>query len=210
MTENNIIKYLNKYFANHEYRLYNVFIFEWESDFFCISSSGYTIEVEIKISRSDFKADFKKTTKHIMLSRADKNSVSVPSYEWKNVSAFEYRAPIIPNKFYYCCPEGLIAVDEIPEYAGLLYYSESIKTRYDELESGIIEVKPAKFLHKNKPDISKRLLSKYYFMYQGIRSDYIELMYKYRELQYSLGWDKEKADKRIEIEQKYYEPKLFE
>lgn len=38
----------------------NVYVYKNESDYLCIHRNGFTTEVEIKISRSDFKADFKK------------------------------------------------------------------------------------------------------------------------------------------------------
>ena len=62
ITERTILKSLWHLFGNYEYRLLNSYIFrhDWESDFFAISKSGYAIEVEVKISKSDFKADFKK------------------------------------------------------------------------------------------------------------------------------------------------------
>jgi hypothetical protein len=62
-----IYKALYRNFVTHEYKLFNSFIFNWESDFFCQSKSGYYIEVEVKVSRGDFFADFKKRDKHRVL-----------------------------------------------------------------------------------------------------------------------------------------------
>ncbi len=59
-TENDYIKLLYRHFCNFEYKLNNSFIYDWECDFFGISKTGYAYEVEVKISRSDFFADFKK------------------------------------------------------------------------------------------------------------------------------------------------------
>lgn len=60
MTEKIIQKALFLKFDSHQYRFANVFFFENESDFLSFLPSGYCYEIEIKISRSDFKADFKK------------------------------------------------------------------------------------------------------------------------------------------------------
>src|SRR5688572_25955103 len=60
MTAFDINKHLNRLFANYEYKLQNSFVFNWECDFFCMSKSGYFVEVEIKVSRSDFFKDFEK------------------------------------------------------------------------------------------------------------------------------------------------------
>ena len=43
------------------------FSYTWESDFLALTKSGYLYEGEVKISKSDFKADFKKKEKHNIL-----------------------------------------------------------------------------------------------------------------------------------------------
>ena len=53
-----------------EYLLENTYVFAWESDVFGISKSDYITEIEVKSSRSDFKADFSKVKKHNMLKAA--------------------------------------------------------------------------------------------------------------------------------------------
>lgn len=71
-----------------------------EADVVSILKSGYVSEYEVKISRSDFKADSKKQ-------------------KWKY---FHLRIETgIPNYFYYVCPDGLIKKDEIQDFAGLIY-----------------------------------------------------------------------------------------
>ena len=73
-----------------------------ESDIIVLTKSCLTCEIEIKCSRSDFKADFKKTQKHKRLKSGN--------------------CPI--NKFFYACPTGMIEPNEIPSYAGLIYVSD--------------------------------------------------------------------------------------
>jgi hypothetical protein len=70
MTENDIFRSLLRLFTTHKYVINNVFVFrdDWESDYFGMTDSGYAYEVEIKISRSDFKKDFTKKDKHKTLS----------------------------------------------------------------------------------------------------------------------------------------------
>lgn len=52
----------------------NIYIGSWEADILEITKSGYTYEYEVKISKSDFKADFDFTNlicqKHVDLNRA--------------------------------------------------------------------------------------------------------------------------------------------
>jgi len=78
-----------------------------EMDVLSILKSGYIVEIETKISRSDFKADAKKT-------------------KWK---FFDLRVEgQIPNYFYYACPKDMISKDEIQKYAGLIYVDNGIVT----------------------------------------------------------------------------------
>lgn len=60
-----------------------------------------TVLIEVKISRSDFFADAKK-----------------PFRANPEQGIGEYR--------FYCCPDGLIGVDELPTNWGLLYYKDGI------------------------------------------------------------------------------------
>lgn len=57
-----------------------------------------------------------------------------------------------PNQLYFACPSDLIKPEEIPIYAGLLYYEKGYMTM----------VKKAPYLHKRKQDLNKVLLSKFY------------------------------------------------
>lgn len=70
-----------------------------EIDFLTVTSSNYAIEYEIKVSRSDFFADFKKK-KHRQMARGKGGKIS---------------------KFYYVCPLDMIKEKEVPSYAGLIY-----------------------------------------------------------------------------------------
>lgn len=56
---------VRRLFTNYEYKLQNSYVYDWESDFFAISKSGYTLEVEVKVSRSDYFKDFEKP-KHVL------------------------------------------------------------------------------------------------------------------------------------------------
>jgi len=75
--------------------------FDIEMDVFSISTSGLLYEFEVKISKSDFKADAKKK-------------------KW-----IKYNIPDIhstPNYFSYACPKDIISLDSIPKYAGPYYF----------------------------------------------------------------------------------------
>lgn len=123
----------------------NLNIYNWESDVLKITKSNYSYEFEIKISRSDFKNDFKhKKNKHIILE--NKEDVNKPNY------------------FYYVVPTDLIKVDEMPDYAGLIYVKGVVfgtNIRYY-----FTEIKKAPKLHKEKLDINElNLVDKFYYNY---------------------------------------------
>lgn len=91
-------------------------------DILIITKSKLAIDIEVKISRADFKADFKKSTKHLYL----KDKLGKESY------------------FYFAVPKGLVSVDEIPSYSGLIY-----------VDGGNVEIiKKAPILSKQKVDDS--------------------------------------------------------
>src|SRR5688572_4816975 len=54
--------------SNHDHKFENVYVHEWEADSFSVTSTGYVYEIEVKISRSDFLADFKKPKHHLFKS----------------------------------------------------------------------------------------------------------------------------------------------
>lgn len=122
-----------------KYLIHNLFVFDWESDYLAITKAGLIHEVEIKISKHDFKNESKNKSAKFAL--------------------FESRTEttMIPDFFYYCVPENLISVEEVPEYAGLLYVND-----YGFLTTP----KSAPRLKKEKTDLSKlNLTDKFYFRY---------------------------------------------
>lgn len=179
---------IESFFPSAEYVVENAYMYAWECDIFIQMKSGYHYEIEQKISRSDFKADFKKSAKHFQLANSKTELITIPGSKldrfinnddiikfdynideikgreanrWRQESGFYYwlssyvsfRRNLIPNRFFYITPKGLINKKEVPKYAGLLEYSEG----------EIKQVKSAPFLHKNKYNYDKILLDKYKF-----------------------------------------------
>jgi len=89
----------------------------WLNDEYVAKEVGFifTTLVEVKVSRSDFLADFKKPHRLVQ-----KDGMG--------------------NYRYYCCPDGMIKPDELPENWGLLY----------ERNGKIKSIKTAKFVESNK------------------------------------------------------------
>lgn len=149
-------------FKSDEYKIENTYIFDWESDYFSLTKSGYSREVEIKVSKSDYKADFKKKKHIYLLSCYNKEGYFYKGKfrGWKNKhQEIKWFVENIPNRFYFAMPKNMIDIDEIPSYAGLIYV-DGWKTKV---------IKKAPLLHRNKFD-ECRLLSRYRNKYYKYRN----------------------------------------
>lgn len=126
MNTKEITIHLQKWLYQHSniYQAVNFSRSFHECDILGVTKALITTEIEIKVTRRDFRADKNKIAKHLRLEAGNQESF------WN-----------IPNKFYYGCPKELIKLTEIPLYAGLLWVDES----------GNVEVirKPA-MIHKEK------------------------------------------------------------
>lgn len=107
--------------------LENVYIYKgWECDVFMVDRNLYSEEFEVKRSRADFQADLGlKTDKHHRTSNGQG-----------------------ANRFWFVCPQDMIYVDEVPEYAGLYYVIEK------GMQKWLTCKKKAPKLHNNKIDNS--------------------------------------------------------
>lgn len=178
-TEEFIQESLNKFFSPNsvKYNIDGLYVFEWESDKLLETKSGYMYEFEIKVSRADFKNDFKhKREKHIILEGAEKYPDKyLPKYyelldesrkrggraeeyfhRWAdNSGAYLAEGHRRPNYFYYAVPTDLIKEDEVPQYAGLIYVNQW---------GGISAIKKAPCLHKDKyTDEELNFAEKFYY-----------------------------------------------
>lgn len=144
-TEQSILDRLRLgYMSNPAYVIANLFVFTWESDFLLKTKSGYWYEVEVKISRADFKND----RKH----KSDKYDILEGRKEG-----------LRPNYFSYCVPKELLdsVRDLIPDYAGI-----SVVDGY----GNVWLMRPPEPLHKEKlSDEALGLLEKFYYNYSNLR-----------------------------------------
>jgi len=116
----------------------NYFYKGFECDILAVSKKLFTTEYEIKLTKSDFGADFQKRRDY---------------YSWKERKVFksvnkhqEIMDGKRTNRFYFVVPRDLDV--DIPDYAGkIIFYEE-----YKEIRFKI--VKRAKTLHKETIDNS--------------------------------------------------------
>ncbi len=155
-TEESIATILRSHYnQGYTYRLNNIFIYgaDWESDFFCVDDEGYATEFEIKISRADFKGDFRKY-KHLLFRKIEK------------------RGLLMPNKFYYVVPDGMVSPDDIPRYAGLIYV----------VGSHLKVIRRAPYLHREKRDYRRIIAPKVYDRYSVQRRQLAVVRHENMEL----------------------------
>ena len=100
-----------------------------ECDVISISKSDYIYEYEIKISRTDFKKDFVKE-KHSFIINESFTKV-------KGGDTFY----MVPNYFNFVVPSNLVSIEEVPDYAGLIYMNDIGKFEI---------IKKPKLIHKTK------------------------------------------------------------
>jgi len=156
-----------QYICNPQYLINNLYVFDWESDYLAMTRSGYFYEVEIKISKSDFKADFLKKEKHALISNTF-NMHDIP-HDGKY-----YKSTTAPNYFSYCVPEGLIDIRDIPPYAGLLEIDRRHQIRCVR--------KPPK-LHDNKilKSLESTLMNKFYYNYRSMLFERNDQLWNYKK-----------------------------
>lgn len=131
-------KYLQ--FHGHSCILKSFYYQNSEMDFMSLYND-HLVEYEIKTCRLDYQSDFKKM---------------VFAGKPLNKHALLKSGKFISNRFYYVCPGGLIDIEHLPDYAGLIVYHK---------EGNWFEiVKMAPWLHKNRvtPGFYKTLSLKLY------------------------------------------------
>lgn len=157
-TERGIQDVLTKYFlssSTKKYNIYNLFVYDWESDYLAVTNNDYVYECEIKISRADFFNDLKnKKEKHQILESSEVSGSKRPNY------------------FYYAVPDGLIKPEEVPAYAGLIYVNPW----------GVSIVKDAKGLLPGKSAINElKLVDKFYWCTMNYRQKFNEAEVSYNK-----------------------------
>lgn len=110
----------------------------FECDFLAMTRAGYLHEVEIKRSRADYFKDYEKIA--LGLWHGKENGYV---HEKKHDLI---QAGKLSNYFWFCVPEGLVKLEEVPEYAGL------IVLRKDRYGVNPVVLRHAPKLHKTKPE----------------------------------------------------------
>ena len=197
LTEQKIQRVLNKFMASPKYKVDGLFVFRWESDKLLWTKSGYIYEFEIKISRADYKNDFKhKIEKHLLLNSKLKepseqlqqtlfdNLLKLKQKRYPNITMDQVKKECIchlpentrlPNFFYYVVPVGMLKPEEVPPYAGLIYINTDKEPKHyrgkpDKWIYNFSIMRPAPKLHKTKyTDAELNLSEKFYYNWQATK-----------------------------------------
>lgn len=86
---------------------------EWDA--IHITTSGYMTGYEIKLSKSDFKADFKKDRHYLLENRLPKH----PKIKYRGLG-------LLPKYFYYVINGFDLDLSEVPDYAGLIIMDDHV------------------------------------------------------------------------------------
>ena len=93
-----------------EYVLTNYFHSDWEADILLIGQDGQSHEIEIKLSKSDFRNDFKKFYTN--------QKTREQFLKHDKISCGDY----ICNQFSFLIPMGMVDHDEIPDHCGIIEF----------------------------------------------------------------------------------------
>ena len=90
--------------------LTNFFHADWEADLLMIDAQGLSHEIEIKLSRSDFKNDFKKCYVHPHTGQRFHKHDKILSGDY------------VCNQFSFLLPMGMVAPEDVPAHCGIIEF----------------------------------------------------------------------------------------
>ncbi len=130
----------------------------WECDVFELTQAGMFVEYEIKLSKSDFKADAAKSNRRYEGTWPDWQEI----IEFKH-TLLEQRDPRGPSRFFFVTPINLLKPADLPSWAGL------IEAHHDGYRARTRLITPAPKLHKVKaPDHRARAEATCYYRYLNL------------------------------------------
>lgn len=142
--------------------------FKWfECDIASITKAGYLVEHEIKLSRSDLKADGKKSRTRWIY---DQDELGRKRYagtvEEKKHDLLSSGCTDGPRSYWLVTPFEMIDAKEVPDYAGWKAFKES--------SGRLFILKQAPVLHsvKSNPKIASTMLTNSYYRYWSVREDH--------------------------------------
>lgn len=141
----------------------------FECDLFAVTKAEFAVEFEIKISKSDFKADVKKGPSERFKKWAmySNNRHDLRSKHERLAAA----DPFGPSRFFYVVPEGMVTVEEIPAWAGLIYANKREAHHEGPIRIFLREIKKAPKLHRHyvPAKVTDHARSVFYYRFWNLR-----------------------------------------
>lgn len=125
----------------------NVSMFRWEADMISVTGAGFVNEYEIKISKGDFRADFKKPKHQIFLGE-NKKVKHYPTYFWYVTYGFD------------------VNMDDMPSYAGWI---DLYQTTYGRLVLIVKKKAPKMNNSKLSDTMREKIYKNMFWKYWNIR-----------------------------------------
>ena len=179
MSEAVIQKVLAKAYYDKGMIFHNATFGGFEADFLLIRKSQISHEFEIKCSKSDYRRDFTHKTRGVSEELRIQHGLETthPEHHWRSDvlkhDVLQSDCPLGPQRFSFCCPEGLLTPEEVPEQYGLIYIKNM-----DGDKPYVSEIREAKMLHKVKASdaVVNRLVTAFYNnrVYKETFSDYLQ------------------------------------
>lgn len=128
----------------------------WECDLFTLSKADIFKEYEIKISRSDFRNDAQKGKR--MLRYVDNRWAVESVNKHKKLAERDVNGPM---RFWFVAPAGIIPIEEVPAFAGLLI-AEELKHGVDfRIEKKAPKLHSEKFSQVGRDDLMRTTYNRY-------------------------------------------------
>jgi len=136
-----------------------------ECDVFAVRKSGYSDEFEVKLSRSDFRADAKKVVRWRRWKKEDQGWQERceinPAFRYKHQALKD--GLMTPNYFWFVMPTDLATqvLDELPPWAGLI----AIKGTVQMVIRKPLRLHTNKLTERQKYKLAHKLSYRYWDMY---------------------------------------------
>ncbi len=130
----------------------------WECDLFTLTKADIFKEYEIKISRADFRQDANK-----MRRQSQFDGLLLKTHEVNKHAKIAARDVNGPMRFWFVAPAGVIPIEELPAFAGLLIatwcpYGKRIDFN---IEKKAPKLHAEKFSQVGKDDIMRTAYNRY-------------------------------------------------
>lgn len=137
----------------------------FECDMFSITKAGMMVEHEIKLSVPDFRKDAEKF-------KNEWNGKHGPDFAYDKRGKHERLLASDqegPSRFFYVVPNEMVRVEDVPVFAGLMYFEAFDKYKRPRT---FLVVKDAPKLHSGKvdPKVAKHALGVMYWRYWHLRT----------------------------------------